>query len=464
MTPSLARRLALGALCAFAATALALAAGTLVSGPMLGYQTHREVAIWLETADAEKVSLTYQVADQPDTARSQTVTQPWTSPAGGQPHTFILPVLEMGATYTYSIAIDGETITRPYPLRFKTQDQFEWRTPPPDFSFLFGACSYFNEPQYDRPGRGYGQGVEIFETMGRSGADFMIWGGDNLYLRESDWSSASGIWYRYQTDRRTPELQAFLAAMPHYATWDDHDFGPNNSNKAYELKHVTLDAFTRYWANRTWGEPANPGVYGKFQYADAAFFVMDNRYHRDESEIDPAVYPGKSQYGPSQLDWLKQNLASLREGNNRRHSPIRFIVTGGQFTSDRTYPGAEGHAVFPDEREEILHFIRDHQIPGIIILSGDVHYTELTRRTDLLHYPLYELTSSPLSSGAHTRDLSDDPARIPGTAVQKPNYCRVALSGPAEDRLITLTSHDADGTLIWTHEIRANDLRWPQAQ
>ena len=33
------------------------AAGALVSGPMLGYQTHREVAIWLEVENAREVSL-----------------------------------------------------------------------------------------------------------------------------------------------------------------------------------------------------------------------------------------------------------------------------------------------------------------------------------------------------------------------------------------------------------------------
>jgi len=151
----------------------------------------------------------------------------------------------------------------------------------------------------------------------------------------------------------------------------------------------------------------------------------------------------------------------MLEGNNRRHSPIRFIVTGGQFTSDRTYPGAEGNARYAKERAEIIDFIRHHQIPGVIILSGDVHYTELTRRDDLLDYPLYELTSSPLSSGAHSRPLGDDPHRIEGTAVQTQNYCQIAITGPADDRVITITAHDTAGTVIWTHTIRANELRIP---
>lgn len=50
-----------------------------------------------------------------------------------------------------------------------------------------------------------------------------------------------------------PDKQRLYAAMPHYATWDDHDFGPNNSNSSYSLKGTTLKAFTTYWANPSWG-------------------------------------------------------------------------------------------------------------------------------------------------------------------------------------------------------------------
>lgn len=444
-----------------AACSLTAQTGRLVSGPMLGYQTHREVLIWVETADAQAVRLTYHPAGQPDTVRSVTASDLLLTPAGTQIVKFVLPLLEMGQTYAYALAIDDEPVTLPYGLSFKTMALWEWRSPPPDFSFLYGSCAYFNETAYDRSGTPYGAGTEIFQYMAKSGADFMLWGGDNLYLRESDWSSESGIWYRYSKDRSTPDLQPLLAAMPHYATWDDHDFGPNNSNSGYELKHVTLEAFQTYWGNRTYGEPDNPGVYGKFQWGDAAFFLLDNRYHRDESETDPQSIARKSQYGRQQLDWLRQNLISLKEGNNARHSPVRFIVTGGQFLSDRTYPGSEGHSRYQAERDEILEIIRTHQIPGIIFLTGDVHYTELAKRTDLLPYPLYELTSSPLASGAHSRTLHEDPNRIEGTAVQTQNYCKVSISGPPADRLITITSFDKTNKQLWQQVIRANDLKWP---
>jgi alkaline phosphatase D len=443
-----------------------MAAGRLVSGPMLGYQTHRECMVWVETENADTVTVEFWPADRPEAIRRVVNAMPWVSPAGGQPQRFVLPLLEMGTTYEYRVLIDNEPVALPGPLIFRTTAQWEWRqrpATPPDFSFLFGSCAYFNDTPYDRPGTPYGAGTEIFTHMARSGADFMLWGGDNLYLRESDWSSESGIWYRYRQDRATPDLQPLLAAMPHYGTWDDHDFGPNNSNAGYEFKDVTLAAFKAYFGNRTWGEPDNPGVYGKFQWGDAAFFVLDNRYHRDESETNADAFPEKSQYGAKQMAWLRQNLLSMLEGNNRRHSPIRFIVTGGQFLSERLYPGSEDHHRYQRERQEIIDLIRTHRIPGVIILSGDVHYTELVRRDDLLPYPLYELTSSPLSSGAFSRTLEPVQGRIEGTAVQDQNYCKIAISGPAAERIITITCYSKTGELLWQQVIQANDLRWPEA-
>ena len=45
------------------------AAGRLVSGPMLGYRAHREILLWVETRDAESVTLKYWPVGRPAEAR-----------------------------------------------------------------------------------------------------------------------------------------------------------------------------------------------------------------------------------------------------------------------------------------------------------------------------------------------------------------------------------------------------------
>jgi len=425
---------------------------------MLGYQAHREVLIWLETRAARTVSIEFAIRGRPESARTLTREAPPETPAGVQPIKFVLPVLEMGAQYEYRLNIDGKQQSFPYPLQFRTTDQWEWRKEAPDFSFLFGTCSYLNDAPYDRPGAPYGKTLETFKLMAESGAQFMLWGGDNIYLREADFSSESGIWNRYSRDRATPELQKLFAVMHHYATWDDHDFGSNDSNRSFEFKETSLNAFKAYWGNATWGEADNAGVYGKFFWGDAAFILMDNRYHRDDTSLAQERYPQKSQYGARQLDWLKQ---SLLQAKILGHFPFKFIVTGGQVVT--SFGGSsETYDYFRREREELVRFIQEEAIPGVIILSGDVHFTELARRKIGTTQWLYELTSSPLTSGAYISAgtvRADEPNRVAGTLVADQNFTQLSLSGPKGSRVLTIRCIDKAGVIRWQHQIDEAELK-----
>src|SRR5690606_32402414 len=116
--------------------------------------------------------------------------------------------------------------------KFQTLADWQFRATAPDFHFITGSCNYLNDEPYDRPGKPYGQGGEIHRHMAESGADFMLWLGDNMYTRPAEYSSPSGIWYRYFKDFSAPEMQPLLRNMHHYAVWDDHDYGPNDSNRS----------------------------------------------------------------------------------------------------------------------------------------------------------------------------------------------------------------------------------------
>jgi alkaline phosphatase D len=446
-------------LCAALAGAASLArAGQLVSGPMLGYRAHRETAIWVETRDAKTVELTYHLAGKPGTARTLIHRDPPTRPGGTQPQTFVLPLLDAGSQYTYSLSVDGEPQSFPYPLVATTAPLWEWRSPPPDFSFVFGSCAYINDPPYDRAGEPYGKGTTIFKHIGESGASFMLWGGDNWYYREADFDSASGLWYRASHDRATPDFQKMLASMNHYAAWDDHDYGSNDANKSYEFKAVTTEIFRTYWPSQTLGEPDNPGVYQKFFWNDAAFIVLDNRTHRDDTEFPEKLRPEKTQYGARQMEWLKQ---SLLQAKALGHFTFKFIVTGGQVIT--SFGGqSETFDYFRREREEILTFIKEHNITGVVLLSGDVHFTELARLKLTDTQWIYELTSSPFSSGAFNsaaKVRSPDPQRVEGTLVADQNYCVLALSGPRKERVLTIACYDKTNTKRWEHRIAAADLK-----
>lgn len=431
-------------------------AGQLVWGPMLGYRAHREVFISLEVKGARSVALDYWLAGKPETAQTLTQDHLETHPAGGQVVQFRPRLLEMGANYEYSITVDGEKLTLPYPTTFKTTTLWEWRTRPPDFSFLVGSCLYINDPIYDRPGEPYGKGAETLRLAGDSGADFMVWLGDNWYYREADYSSVSGLWYRAQHTRSTPEMQKLLAAMHHYATWDDHDYGPNDSNWTFEFKDEALKIFQAYWGNPTYGERDNPGVYTKWFWGDAAFILLDDYYYRDDSLLNQDT-TDKRQWGRRQLEWLKQSLLAAKE---LEHFTFKFVGNGTQVL--QTAVSGSSHQEYRREREELLQFIADNDITGVVFLTGDVHHSGIYRRRLGSSGPwVYEITSSPLSAGSWRVEDSNkarDPFVIRETLVGDQNFVKVHVTGAGADRALVVTATDKQGVQRFEYTIKATDL------
>ncbi|MEM9999119.1 MAG: alkaline phosphatase D family protein, partial [Bacteroidota bacterium] len=347
------------------------------------------------------------------------------------------------------VLLDGTPVARPYETVFQTQTLWQWRTDPPEFTIAFGSCAYVNDPPFDRPGDGYGGDYQIYETIAAQRPDAMLWLGDNVYLREVDWWSAHGIDYRYSHTRALPEMQPLLAATHHYATWDDHEFGPNNSDRSYVLKSATLDAFKRYWANPTYGLPETPGVFGHFEWGDVEFFLIDNRYHRSPS--DAPRTPEKTMLGEEQFTWLVDALTASR-------APFKVVVSGGQVLN--RFPLFENWATYPHERQRLLQAIDERGIEGVVFLSGDRHHGELIRIDRPARYPLYDFTSSPLTAGASSaRREQTNPDRVDGTFVTQRHFGTLTVSGPRTDRVMELKAFDADGAELWAYTIRARDLQ-----
>ncbi len=431
----------------------------LQAGPMLGYATHREATVWIQTAGPAEVQVRYEpirmsgdsIGVAPKSGQTSVLT---TSDATDHIALFRIAGLEPGTQYAYDVLVDGVPVAEMLPFAFETQPLWQWRTDPPSFTAAVGSCSYVNDPPYDRPGDGYGGDYRIFESIRALDPDLMLWTGDNIYLREVDWWSEAGIRYRYAHTRGLTEMQGLLANQPNYATWDDHDFGPNNSDRSYVLKGEVLEAFTDYWANPTYGLPDVPGVFGQFQWADVDFFLLDDRYHRTPSslvETEP-----RSILGEAQLTWLLDALVASR-------APFKVVVMGGQILNP--IPIYESYTnVAPEERERLIDGIVERRIEGVVFLSGDRHHTELIEVQPEGFYPLYDFTSSPLTAGAATpRREMDNPDRVPGTLVYgQRNFGTMTFTGPRTDRTLTMRTYDTDGELLWTHAVRAADLRLPR--
>lgn len=431
-------------------------AAWLHAGPMLGHSEITATEIWLQTKKPCRVEVRFWKQGKPETARlSETVR---TTESGDFIARFPIERLEFGTFYDYEIYLDGQRVSLPYPASFQSQKMWRWRTKEteeiPPFRIAVGSCAYINDKDYDRPGTPYGGGYEIFQTITAQKPDAMLWLGDNVYYREADWLSETAMRYRYAHSRSLPEMQQLLASTHHYAIWDDHDFGPNDSDRAYRMRDRSLRVFKDYWANAEYGTAETPGVFGSFEWNDVEFFLLDDRYYRSANRApDNAKKP---MFGDAQLNWLENALASSR-------APFKIVANGNQMMNPLVPFKAFGS--FPVEQKRLIDFIREARVPGVLFLSGDRHMTELIKRSEPGLYPLYDFTTSPLTSGTAnpTKEEETNPARVPGTLVKGVrNFGLIEASGTAKNRKLTLRTLNAVGKELWRHEIRADELTFPK--
>jgi alkaline phosphatase D len=399
------------------------------------------------------VQLRYWPVDQP--ASSQLGPLVHTTAAADHIARVLLTGLRPGTRFNYELYLDGMLTPRPYKLAFQTQPHWQWRTDPPAFTVALGSCAYINEAVTDRPGTPYGSEYEVFTALAAQQPDLMLWLGDNTYYREPDWYSEAGMRHRFSHTRALPEMQALLGATHHYAIWDDHDYGPNDSDRTYRMRQTALQIFKDYWANPGYGIEGVPGVFMRFEWGDIEFFMLDDRYHRSPNNMPDA--PEKVMFGEAQMQWLMEALVSSR-------APFKIIAGGNQMLNPMN--DREAFPNYRYEQQKLLQWLQTAKVYGVLFLSGDIHHSELMKITPQDFYPLYDFTSSSLTAGLFRVEKNsphfNNPARVSGTLVDDMHsFGLLRFDGPRTDRRVTLECYDKDGKKRWQHPIAAKELRPP---
>lgn len=310
-----------------------------------------------------------------------------------------------------------------------------------DLTFLAGSCAFI--------GTGFNgilkpfNNLQIFEHMKNDTADMMLWLGDNLYY-VFDYKNYKGQLKRNIKTRLNKKLSALLASKQNYAIWDDHDYGSNNSDGSFKEKTSSLDVFRQFWPNP---EPKEGSNYYSFRQQDCSFFMLDDRYNNEQEAVV---------LGQSQLAWLEQQLLSS-------DATFKFICIGMQALNPLST--MECFYKTKTEYRELVDFIRSHHIHGVLFISGDRHHGELMKVEEPGLYPLYDLTTSPLTMyPIHLSAKSPEyynPYKVSGTYYPSYNYAKIRVSGPEGKRVCTLVLKDRKGKTVWSYTIRAEELQQP---
>ncbi len=353
----------------------------ILAGPMVGHVSPGEARLWVRLAPGAVVEAeARQGGRRIEPTRIRDLGQGFhlLEFEGFRPGTGV----EARLTARLGEAVARETATfrtYPVPARFGK------------VRIAFTSCN--QDSRYER--------VPVMEAIAEERPDAAIHLGDNSYFvvgdgewstsgPRGDWSSAELMMARHLRTRTNPDLQRLIRSVPNYAVWDDHDYGPNNSDREFPLKAESLAVFKMVWANPGYGTGESPGVFSAFRIGPAEVFLLDDRYYKYVATEERPDVPEEERtiWGEAQLRWL---LAGLKAST----APIKILANGTQMIS-RTERG-EGH--WQEARRELdrlLDFLREHRIGGVVILSGDRHYSESLALRREGGPTIVEFTSSPV--------------------------------------------------------------------
>ena len=271
----------------------------------------------------------------------------------------------------------------------------------------FGSCA---KQSKDQP---------IWDAILAAKPDLFIFLGDNVYLDTRDPEEMRA---KYAQLAQKPGFQKLRETTPILAVWDDHDFGENDAGGEYPMKEEARKIFCDFWGEAA-ASPrrSRDGIYSAYLFGPVGkriqIILPDLRFNRSEilhldlggksyraweQELAAAGRPVPGPYarnpelkasmlGEDQWCWLEAQL--------RLPADIRILASSLQVLAD--FPGWEAWINYAQDHQRLIETIRKTKAHGLICISGDTHYGEVSRLDANVPYPLWDFTSSGLTEVWH---------------------------------------------------------------
>ncbi|GAA0157886.1 esterase [Lithospermum erythrorhizon] len=179
-------------------------------------------------------------------------------------------------------------------------------------------------------------------------------------------------------------------------TWDDHDYGLNDAGKEFVNK-VSNQKLLLDFLDEPQDSPRRKqaGVYASYVFGPVGrqvkVILLDTRYHRDPISSDGTIL------GAEQWRWLERELNSPKTALTVIGSSIQVI--SNLSASTRPLFSTESWGRFPKERAHLFKLLSETKREGVIFISGDVHFGEISRYDGASGYPIYDITASGITQG-----------------------------------------------------------------
>jgi len=285
-----------------------------------------------------------------------------------------------------------------------------------------------------------GRKQPVWQAIRKARPDLFIHLGDNVY---ADTYLASEMRSSYAQLWANAGYQALRREVPVVATWDDHDYGRNNSGAEYSMKKDARQTFCDFF-----GEPANSarrrqpdGIYTSYIYGPTGrrtqIILLDGRYERTDSRM----------LGAPQWQWLAGEL--------RKPAELRLIASGSRVVAEGI-GREEGWENMPEERQRLFALINQTKAEGVMFLSGDPHYSDYAMIDEGVPYPLWDMTSSALNQSSRKTRVN---TRRKVGGYFKPNFGLIAIDWAGADTVIRLETRSSKGATKLSHAIPLRTLK-----
>ena len=347
-----------------------------VAGPISGDVRANQVTLWMYAPPKSKCSFSYHAEGASKTDKKTGELTALSNPAAKVPGQILKSTvvgLSPNTAYQYQVTIDGKADTS-WKGSFKTAPL---EGTPTAFRMAITSCMHIKRAQ------------RSWNLLLAEQPDLHLTVGDTHY---ADTTDPTIQFQHHLAYRRKKEFANVLRQVPTYAIWDDHDYGPNNSDGTAEGKEFSLAGWKQAWPNPASGTPDTPGAFFKFSRGDVDFFVVDGRYHRSPNEL-PDNYK-KRMLGDAQFEWLLSGLKNSK-------AKFKIIASGSVLHHSKV----DGWRIFTFSRHRLFDAIKKHKISGVMYIGGDMHQSLVWQHheSDRVGYPMIEIMSSGITNG---KDLS----------------------------------------------------------
>jgi alkaline phosphatase D len=131
---------------------------------------------------------------------------------------------------------------------------------------------------------------------------------------------------------------------------------------------------------------------------------------------------------------------------------VRIIGTSLAFLQAT---GWEDWAMFPDERERLIDLIASTGASGVVLVSGDTHRAQLSRRDVDVPYVIWEVNASGLTRNYGHVPL--DPLRV-GDIFADDNFGLIRIDWGTPEPNLSLEIRDVDGRVVMQRTVGLSQL------